>query len=97
MEYDLYVGNLSLEVTEDDLRPLFESYGRVVSIRIVRDRILHNSKGYAFVEMDSGFACQEAIQHLEGSQVRGRSVIISLVKDRTDYDSNDNTTTRAFW
>lgn len=94
---DLYVGNLSLEVSEGDLRPLFERFGKVISVKVARDHSLQNSKGYAFVEMDSKGACHTAIKELEGTQIKGRSVILSFVKDRIDYHSNDNTPTKGFW
>jgi RNA recognition motif-containing protein len=70
----VFVGNLSQEVTENDLRTVFEAYGKIKSLR-------HSSRrGLAYVELDSG-AAYAAVDDLRGQQIKGRSVDVVLNED----------------
>jgi cold-inducible RNA-binding protein len=68
----LYVGNLSYDTTEEDLRKSFEEFGTVESITVVTDRYTGQSKGFAFVEMSSREEAQQAMTGLNGKEVGGR-------------------------
>lgn len=70
----IYVGNLSYDVTDQELRELFAAYGEVSSASVVTDKFTGNSKGFGFVEMPTREAAQKAIQELRGRQVRGRTL-----------------------
>jgi cold-inducible RNA-binding protein len=70
----IYVGNLSYDVTDDDLKGLFEPYGEVASANVITDKFTGNSKGFGFVEMPAREAASKAIQELRGREVRGRTL-----------------------
>ena len=65
---NIYVGNLSYEVTEEDLRPAFEPFGQVDSVNIIKNKSSGQSKGFGFVEMPSMEEAQSAINNLNGTE-----------------------------
>jgi cold-inducible RNA-binding protein len=71
----IYVGNLSFQITEEELRDLFTEAGNVESIQIITDRNTGRPKGFAFVEM-SADAAQKAIAQFNGRQLRGRTLSV---------------------
>lgn len=80
----LFIGNLSWKATEESLRPLFEAYGTVVSIKIIVDQYTGKSKGFGFVEMESAEDAEKAIQGLNDKPVLERNIRVSLAQERTD-------------
>lgn len=74
---NIYVGNLSRSVTEEALRGVFEEFGQVSSVRIIKDRFTGNPRGFAFVEMPSGDEAQDAINNLNGRDIEGRPVTVN--------------------
>jgi len=78
---NIYVGNLSWSVGNDDLRDLFESYGEVFSARVIEDRETGRSRGFGFVEMEDTGAL-EAIDALNGSSHNGRSLKVNEARPR---------------
>ena len=85
MNNKLFIGNLSYNVGEDELRQLFSQYGEVVSASVPKDRDTGRPRGFAFVEMQTQAAAEAAIKGLDGHQVAGREmkVGISQPKPRT--------------
>ena len=81
---NIYVGNLSYEVTEDDLRLAFESFGQVESASIIKDRYSGQSKGFGFVEMASKAEGQSAIDGLNGKELKGRALNVNEARPRTE-------------
>ena len=79
---NLYVGNLSWTMTEDDLRTLFEQYGTVTSIKIVKDRETGRSKGFGFVEMENDTEAQNALSSLYDKEIQGRKIVINEAQER---------------
>ncbi|HTN05413.1 RNA-binding protein [Agriterribacter sp.] len=79
---NLYVGNLSWTMTEDDLRNLFEQYGTVSSIKIVKDRETGRSKGFGFVEMENDTEAQNALSSLYDKEILGRKIVINEAQER---------------
>ena len=80
----LYVGNLSYNVTEPELREVFAEDGRnVVEVKIVMDRDTGRPRGFAFVEMGSDDEASKAIQSLTGREVSGRAINVSEARERT--------------
>ena len=69
---NIYVGNLSWQMTDEDLRNLFEQHGTVASAKIVKDKVSGRSKGFGFVEMEDDGEAQQAITNLYDSEVMGR-------------------------
>lgn len=83
----IFVGNLSWKANEEILRPLFEAYGAVISIKIVTDQYTGKSKGFAFVEMESPEAAKAAIEGLNDKSVLDRNIRVSLAQERTERRS----------
>ncbi len=84
MTKKLYVGNLSYDTTDSDLRQLFEEYGTVESAQAIMDRETGRSKGFGFVEMPSDQEAQAAIDALNGQEVNGRALTVNEAKPRED-------------
>jgi len=83
-EMNIYVGNLSYTVTEDELRQAFEAFGQVTSASIIKDKFSGQSKGFGFVEMPSSEEAQAAINALNGKEMKGRSLNVNEARPRTD-------------
>ena len=80
----IYVGNLSYEVTEEDLRLALEEFGQVESVTIIKDRDSGQSKGFGFVEMPSKTEAQSAIDGLNNTELKGRTLNVNEARPRTD-------------
>jgi RNA recognition motif-containing protein len=81
---NIYVGNLSYEATEEDLRRAFAEFGTVTSVNIIKDKFSGESKGFGFVEMSTKEEAQEAINGLNGQELRGRAMNVNEARPRTD-------------
>ena len=81
---NIYVGNLSYDVTEDELRQEFEVYGQVTSVNVVADRYTGRSRGFGFVEMPSVSEGQAAINGLNGKTVKERALSVSPARPREE-------------
>jgi len=84
MEAKLYVGNLSYETTEDNLRELFMQAGGVVSVALIKDRYSGQSKGFAFVEMSSQADAQKAISMFNGHTLADRQLNVNIARPREE-------------
>jgi len=83
----IYVGNLSYEVTEEDLRQEFASFGEVTSVSVITDRYSGRPKGFAFVEMSSVSEGQAAITGLNGKTLKERTLVVNTARPRSDSRS----------
>jgi len=83
---ELYVGNLSYDTTDGDLRAAFAKFGQVVSIRLIENKYNGKSKGYGFLEMGDGSQAQAAIQAFNGREFKGRKIVVSEAKSRSRED-----------
>jgi len=81
---NIYVGNLSRDVTDEDLRQAFEDFGQVESINIIKDKFTGESRGFGFVEMPSKDEAQAAITGLNGKDLKGRALNINEARPRTE-------------
>lgn len=79
----MYVGNLSWSVTQADLEALFATYGAVRSAEVIMDRETGRSRGFAFVEMESQEAAQQAMQALNGNDFQGRNLTVNEARERS--------------
>ena len=86
----LFVGNLSFQVTQSDLREAFTAYGSVSSAEIVVDRSDGRSKGFGFVDMPWQAHAVAAIQGLDGTDLKGRSINVSRARPRSAGGSRGN-------
>lgn len=84
MSMNIYVGNLPYEFSEEELRQLFAEFGNVTSANVIKDKVTGNSKGFGFVEMDNDEDGQKAVDELNGTEIKGRSLKINLARPRTD-------------
>ena len=84
MAKKLYVGNLPYSFTDTDLENLFAAHGTVRSAQVIKDRDTGRSKGFGFVEMDSGEQAQAAITALNGREVDGRALTVNEARPRED-------------
>jgi RNA recognition motif-containing protein len=74
---NIYVGNLSHQATEDDLRQAFEAFGQVESVNIIKDKFSGESRGFGFVEMPARLEAQKAIEEMNGKDLMGRAVNVN--------------------
>ena len=81
---NIYVGNLSFEVSEDDLRQAFEAFGAVESASVVMDKFSGRSRGFGFVEMPTNDEATAAISGLDGSYLKGRNLKVNEARPRND-------------
>ncbi len=93
MEAKLYVGNLSYETTEDELRSLFTQVGTVNEVALIKDRETGSSKGFAFVTMNSQEEANKAIEQFNGRSLGNRELTVNIARPReerprSNYDSN---------
>jgi cold-inducible RNA-binding protein len=79
---NIYVGNLSYDVTEEELREEFKAFGEVASVSIIKDKYSGQSKGFAFVEMPNLSAGQAAIAGLNGKKLKERTIAVSGARSR---------------
>ena len=80
----LYIGNLSREVTEEDLRKSFEDFGKIESVTIIKDKYSGQSKGFGFIEMSSKAEGQAAIDGLNGKDLKGKTLNVNEARPRTE-------------
>lgn len=80
----MYVGNLSFESTEGDVRGLFEEFGEVASVNLIMDRETGRPRGFGFVEMNDNDAANAAMTKLNGSEFQGRNLNINEARAREE-------------
>jgi RNA recognition motif-containing protein len=81
---NIYVGNLSRDTTEDDLREAFEAFGQVASVNIIKDKYSGESREFGFVEMPSKDEAQAALDGLNDKELKGKTIIVSEARPRPD-------------
>ena len=79
---NIYVGNLSYEATEDDVRNAFAAFGQIASVAVIKDRMTGRSKGFGFVEMQDNAQAQAAIAGLNSKDLKGRPMNINEARPR---------------
>ena len=81
---NIYVGNLSYEITEEDLKMAFEPFGKVESVSIIKDKYSGQSKGFGFVDIPSKAEAQAAIDGLNGKELKGRTLNVNEARPRSE-------------
>ena len=81
---NIYVGNLSPEVSEDELRQAFESFGQIASVNIIKDRYTGQPRGFGFIEMSVDTEAQAAIDGLDGTPLKEQKLTVSKARPRTE-------------
>ena len=83
----LYIGNLSYETTESELRDLFGRSGTVVEAKVIVDRATGRSRGFAFVEMSTDSEANQAISQLNGGELGGQALKVRIAEERSGASS----------
>ena len=81
---NIYVGNLSRDLTEADLREAFAAFGEVASASIIKDKFSGDSRGFGFVEMPNKAEADAAISGMNGKELKGRTLTVNEARPRTD-------------
>jgi RNA recognition motif-containing protein len=82
---NIYVGNLSREATEEDLRHAFEDFGQVASATIIKDKFTGQARGFGFVEMPDKAEAEAAISGLDGKELKGRTLRVNEARPRPEF------------
>lgn len=96
MDTKIYVGSLSYETTEDDLRSLFSNSGTVTSVALIKDRDTGRSKGFAFVEMSSQSEAEQAIKDLDGKTVGNREIKVNKAQPPKEKERSSSNNYNSF-
>ncbi|MFZ0454354.1 MAG: RNA-binding protein [Ignavibacteriaceae bacterium] len=100
---NIYVGNLSQDVTEEDLNKLFSAYGKVTSVKIIKDMYSNTSKGFGFLEFSQNSEAQKAINELNSKELKGKEIVVNEARPKNNdrsgrgskgRDSNSNRSSR---
>jgi RNA recognition motif-containing protein len=83
-EMNIYVGNLSREMIEQDIRNAFETFGKVESVTIIKDKFTGESRGFGFVEMPDKAEAQAAMEALNGKELKGRTLTVNEARPRPE-------------
>ncbi|SPD75116.1 putative RNA-binding protein RbpF [uncultured Desulfobacterium sp.] len=81
---NIFIGNLSFDVSEDELQKAFEAYGQVTTVNIIKDKYSGRSRGFGFVEMGVDAEAQSAIEGLNGKELKGRKLSVNEARPRSN-------------
>jgi RNA recognition motif-containing protein len=81
---NIYVGNMSRDVTEEDLKQAFGAFGQIGTVTIIKDKFTGESRGFGFIEMPSKDEAQSAIAGMNGKELKGRSLNVNEARPRAD-------------
>jgi RNA recognition motif-containing protein len=87
---NIYVGNLPYQLSEDELKEIFDEFGEVESAKIIMDKYSGRSKGFGFIEMPNDEEAKQAIESLNDSDVKGRNIRVNQARERNDNFRNEN-------
>ncbi len=84
---NIFVGNLSKDVNDEDLQNLFSEYGNVKSVKVIRDLFSGESKGFGFIEMPGQAEAQKAMAELNTVELKGKKIVVNEARPKTDRRS----------
>lgn len=90
MNKNLYVGNLSFKVTDEDLKANFAEAGEIVSATVIKDKFTGQSKGFGFVEMKTEEGAQAAIQKFNGGTLDGKAITVNEARPKKEFSGGGN-------
>jgi RNA recognition motif-containing protein len=85
----MYVGNLSHDITEDELKQEFAAFGAVDSVTLIKDKFTGSPKGFGFVEMPVRSEAEAAVAGLNDKELKGRKIVVNEARPKPDRKSND--------
>jgi len=83
---NIYIGNMSKETTEEDLTEVFSKFGSIKSAKIIKDAMTSEPRGFGFVEMSDNEAAAKAIEELNGTELKGKKLVVNESKPKTGGD-----------
>ena len=92
---NIYVGNISWDLTEEDLKTAFEAHGQVTTAKIVTDKYTGKSRGFGFVEMPEKAEGEAAISGLNGKDLKGREIVVNEARPRPEGSRGDSRGNRS--
>ena len=84
MSINIYIGNLSYQASEEDLRELFGEFGQIENVKIITDRETGRSKGFGFIEMQNDAEAEESIEELNGVMFQNRELVVNKARPRRE-------------
>jgi RNA recognition motif-containing protein len=81
---NIYVGNINYEIGDDDLKQIFEEFGEVKSVKIIKDNFTGRSKGFGFVEMADEAQAKKAIEDLNEAELMGKKIVVNQARPKTE-------------
>jgi RNA recognition motif-containing protein len=87
---NIFISNLNFNISDDDLKELFEPFGEVSSSKVITDKITGRSRGFGFVEMSDDEEGKQAIEKLNGTEFKGRELNVSVARPREDSGNRNN-------
>jgi RNA recognition motif-containing protein len=84
---NIFVGNLSFETTDDDLRTEFSAFGELSSVTVLKDKFTNKSRGFGFVEMPNQEEAKKAVEALNGKSINGRTINAAEARPREERSS----------
>jgi RNA recognition motif-containing protein len=81
---NIYVGNISWDLTEEELKSTFEAHGQVSTVKIITEKYTGRSRGFAFVEMPEKAEAEAAISNLNGKDLKGREIVVNEARPRQE-------------
>jgi len=97
MSIKIYVGNLSFDSNEGELKGLFEAYGAVESAKIIMDQFTNRSRGFGFIEMENREEGLKAIQELDSKDLGGRALKVNEARPKTDSGNGRRSAGKSRW
>jgi len=83
---NIFIGNLTTKVGNDDLKEIFEEYGNVSSAKVIMDHYTGKSRGFGFVEVLNDEEAENAIRGLNGAELDGKKITVNIAKPKTERD-----------
>lgn len=93
---NIFIAGLNYNISDPELSELFTEFGEVSSARVIKDRQTGRSKGYGFVEMSDDEAAKKAIEELNGKEVKGRAIVVSEARPKTEEPRRNNYNSRRY-
>jgi RNA recognition motif-containing protein len=87
---NIFVGSLPYDLSEAELKDIFEKFGEVSSVKIITDKISGRSKGFGFIEMPEDESAKKAMEDLNGSEIHGRPIVVNKAEERKDSNRGGN-------
>jgi len=81
---NIYVGNLSQQVSETDLRQAFERFGEVTSVKVIKDKFTGEGRGFGFIEMPGSQEAKAAMDELNNTELMGKTIVVNEARERSD-------------